>query len=460
MKKSILLSFLLTLPFVSVSPSIGALISHARTALTKQFLEDVAFDSKGIDLQLDLAPVTLSYKARWGYRGAGDKTQAFTGFTGSVDLKFSYDGLTLEPLKLRSLRKKIKKYITPLLTISPLHEFYLKFFALIMSQVQRVTPNLDEASNDLAILFARLRKTEDGESASLPILGNIFLRDGNPGIATYFESAPRIVTNNLILISKRLLAGTGILSLKDNSAAYLQAVMKDIDYFNASDFTTTLPKGGTVHIPLGYEGSGLPHEPFSGTELTVDIPAKLSGGSRPVQWIFVLQPEYECLLRMAMLFMETSIRPLPSYRLSEEISTLLTRLSVTPLPEGSSTGLRDLLGVLCMHHQKIIHHDFSVPPSRSFSLPALIVQFIAILYKAYTMQVDFERNPESEYSKQDIVDFVTDQSAYALRRSQIFTRMQKRLTRTAGVNNFEDRHEVHVDFKRFLRKLLDEQPAQ
>lgn len=403
-------------------------------------------------------PVSLDYRLRWGYKGAGSPSEPFKGVRGSVHVHLSYDGLTFHLSKSKSLRKKLNRILASVLTVKPCEEFYLKLAQLVWTIANDGTPDVARTTSALKTLFSRLKLTPGGSECKLygmPLLS----APGTPGLEEMLSRAPEQFTQKFIVISSKL--GT-VLSLltgtthNPEKAAYLKSLVSQVDYYQEKPFVLNLPRGGSVTLAFDHIGSGDADEGFSGTIMSIELPQTRTAGAtlQPVSWNFVLKSEHECIARMALLLMHHRHSPLPAYKLAEEISTLLARMGVTPNADGSEPSqARALLGLACQYHQQIIHSDFSKPLTRLMGTPELLLQLARIAYRAYTMSADKEHNA------QEVADFATLHAADALRCYRGIAGLRGMVAEQTRVPCLEKKG-VTLDLGLFVKTLLAPPPGR
>jgi len=406
----------------------------------------------------DSASFTIGYKARWGYKGAGKPNEPFQGFKGTLSASFNYDGISIDPCKSRSLKTKIEHYAAPLLSISPIQEFFFKCAQLLWTEAQKETVDLEQVSNEIHTLLARLKITHG--AATLRIQGiRLIGSQQQPGFDTFFHQAPKQITEHIIAGAKKLFRGIGLITAQTQdpeSLIYLKRLLAQIDYFNNTTVTITLPKGGTLSIPFEHAGSGPADTPFALTQLTITVPSNGQNGNagRPVKWLFTIHPDSAFLIRLCLLLLENKKGHLPHYRLFEEISTLFSRLACTPTRHHGRTLLSDGLRFIGTYHQELMHHDFSAPPTEVFNTADFIRQLLCIMYRAYTQYADYKHSPSDENQPQTTADFITKECAYALRQYRGFLSLKDRLASLQFIKQLNEKHGVTLDANLFLTSLL------
>ncbi|MDQ5890441.1 MAG: hypothetical protein QG604_315 [Candidatus Dependentiae bacterium] len=352
-------------------------------------------------------PVEMSYQLRWGYKGAGDATKPFDGINGQFNIQFSYDGLTFQLCKSRSLRQTIRHLIAPVVTVTACQEFYFKLAQLAWSVSQQKNPDIASVRTALETLIARLKLTPGGNECSLysmPILN----APQRLGLESYLIQAPEQCTAQFIILSQK---GGALASLITNTTgaqrtAYLNALLAQIDYYQGTPTVLHLPHGGSVYIPFWEKGSGDPAEPFTPMTITLMIPAT-AHLPHATEWTVTLDAEQAFLVRGIMLILHNRKQPLPRYQFTEELSTLCARLSITPTADGKDPSyVRSLLGLICYYHQTVVRYSFEKPLNKVLDNQELLMQLCRVGYHAYTMDA---AHP------QDRADFVTRHSADALR---------------------------------------------
>lgn len=335
-------------------------------------------------------PLAIDYRLCWGYKGAGSASEPFKGVRGNVHVHLSYDGLTFHLSKSKSMRKKLNRFLASVLTVKPCEEFYLKLAQLVWTIANSGNPDIPGTHTALKTLFSRLKLTAGGSECKLygmPILS----APETPGLEAMLEQSPEQFTQKFIVISTKLGAALSLLTGTSHSpekTAYLKTLVSQVNYYQDKPFELSLPRGGTISIPFNHSGSGDADEEFSGTVMSINMPQTRTTSAvlQEVSWDLVLKPEHECIARFALLLMHHRHTPMPAYKLTEEISTLLSRMSITPAADGGEPSqVRALLGLACQYHQDIMHSDFSTPLNKIMGTPALLLQLARVAYKSYTM---------------------------------------------------------------------------
>lgn len=401
--------------------------------------------------------LTLSYNLRWGYQGAGDASVPFTGQKAQINIELSYEGLSFHLCKSRTLRQRIYKRLQPLLTIAPCEEFYLKIAQLVLSVSQAQKPDNAAVRSALETLIARLRLTPEGTTCKLygmPILNT----PDRPGLELFLAQAPDVFAKRFIIISQKLGASMGLITSPDSSLekqAYLRALVAQVDYFGTKEYRLSLPKGGTVEVAFDSIGAGDVTEPLTGTTIMIDVPTpshEESAALAPTNWRLTLSPEQECALRLILLFLEHRKKPLAPYQLTEQISSLITRLSLAPAPEGTMSDLRALLALIGQYHHQVTSYSFDEPLTETLSTPELLLQLARVGYKTYTLSADRQRNV-STLSAQDVADFATKHTAAALRQYYL-TKGMGMLAHAKLRTPWLAQNNVRIDFGLFFDTLF------
>ncbi|MEI7580650.1 MAG: hypothetical protein WCJ17_02525 [bacterium] len=405
------------LPLALTTPFILSLVSGNTTAM-ESVLDGLNFDhAREIACTLnsnpnESAPVEISYQLRWGYKGAGEATEPFKGIQGILNIQFNYDGLSFQLCKSRSLKSTMQSILKPLITITPCQEFYLKIAQLAWTVCQEKNPDIDAISQSLITLVQRLKKTEGGASCMLytmPILNN----GEHLGLESFLDQAPQLCASHFITLSQKIGAFWSLLTGAESRAdrtAYLRAILEQIEYYNTEDLKIIFPNGGWLTIPSTDGGSGNPDSPFTSLALSLFMPAS-EHVTHATEWRVTLAPDHVCFLKGLMLILYNRKNPLPPHQLAEEISTICSRFSNTPLTPGKkSSYLRTLLGAICAYHQMVLHYSFQKPIDHILSHEEFMLQLCRIGYHAYIMPSAY---PTS--TLQERVDFITLHTADALR---------------------------------------------
>ncbi|MGD1997941.1 MAG: hypothetical protein PVJ92_03445 [Candidatus Dependentiae bacterium] len=450
-------------------------VAHAiglDTTTLNETLEDLDFhSSRGFDLVLPIhgnhhnvatdAPLTLRYKGRWGYKGAGDRTQPFSGFSADLTVQFSYDGIIIDPSKSRSLNRSISKKTAPIREFTGTQEFVFKLCLLLWTEAHNSNPNYLLISNHIETLLARLRLTPGGSETTLSGM-KVLAEPGHTAFETFFNHAPQLCTSNLLSSAKKIMAGMGLLREEETSShAYLLELLSSLNYFTTDVISFGLPKGGTVTLPFTYTGSGDAHDPFGGLHASIELPtptrqAGTQKNTRTATITVELQPEHEFMLRGLLLLLQHRKEPMAMYRLTEEVSTLLARLAITPESKSLSPQVRAGIQVLCSFYHRLIHHDFTQSLVRPLDAHEFMVQLLCVAYKTYTMFADRANGIESEKTAQEIADFATKHTAEALRSFRGFIALKKAYQKNQPLQALE-KHGVTIDLQLFLSTLLHEE---
>jgi len=353
------------------------------------------------------APVEVSYRLRWGYKGAGDVTRPFEGIRGTVDIQFNYDGLTFQLCKSKSLRRTIRRFIAPAVTVTPCQEFYFKLAQLAWTIGQQKNPDLESVRESLETLIARLKLTQGGDTCTLynmPVLSS----PERIGLETYLAQAPDQCAAQFIILSQKGGALTALIANTTDTqkAAYLNALLAQIDYYQATPTTIQLPHGGSIYIPFEEAGSGDPDEPFMPMTIKLSVPASAQI-PQATEWSLALDGEQACFVRAIMLVLHHRRQPLPRHVFTEELGTLCARMAITPSSDGKEPGkLRSLISLVCHYHQSIIRYSFEKPIDHVLDNEELLMQLVRVAYHAYVMEAK---------EAQEVADFVTLHTADALR---------------------------------------------
>lgn len=396
-------------------------------------------------------PLQLSYALRWGYKGAGNRNEPFAGMQGSINVQLSYDGLTFQLGKSRSLRPFIKKFISPAVTVTPCQEFYFKLAQLAWTVSQQRYPDLVAVRESLQILIERLKKTEGGAACtirSLPVLTT----PEKPGLEGYLTQSPDHCAAQFIVLSQKAGALIGLLTSSLQSAeraAYLNALMEQVNYYQEEPTLITLPNGGSLYIPFWEVGSGSVDEPFKGITLTLNVPAS-PGIPQATEWHLPLTAEQTGFVRALMLIIHNRRSPLGAQKYLEELSTLCTRMCITPPSDGTEPGmLRAILGQVCFYHQDIAHYSFDEPLDTTLDNKEFLLQLCRILYHAYIRK---------EESPQAVADFITIHLADAIRCYEGTIKLKEVLSGKARLPILE-KHGITINWGLFAKTILSPAPG-
>lgn len=418
------------------------------------------------DAQYESHPLVIDYHLRWGYKGAGAKHQPFTGMQARFNIELSYEGVSFHLCKSKTLRKKLLTTLKPLLHVSPCQEFYLKMLQLAWTISQHNEVDHAMVQCNLETLFSRLKVTQDGHHCRLygmPVLNSI----KSPGLELFLHQAPTLFTQRFVMMSQKLGSVFGLLAApqsRNEQEAYMRGLLAQIDYYQDGPYKIMMPRGGTITLPFASSGSGSPYQPFTGTTLTFDIPAKRGVAlaetpqdTTPSRWSIPLTAEQECLARIILLVLHNRRAPLRSHIFTEELSTLFARLGITPPTEShNDTALRNILGVLCLYHQQVVRADFSQPLA-PLTTHDFIVQLGRVGYKAYTMHADMYALPESGITPQSIADFATEHVANAIRCYQGTMLLRRGCQSYLRVPALE-KYGIMLNTELFIQTLLKSSP--
>lgn len=377
-------------------------------------------------------PLIAHYQMRWGYKGAGDRTIPFTGINGTMHIQIAYDGLSFHLCKSRSLRKKLLPLLAPLTTVTPVQEFYVKLMQLAWTVARSETAaDYLATQNSLAILLERLALTPGSDACELygiPVLP----RAGRLSLTDLFHKAPELCTARFIALSQKLESLIAVLTNSANTQEkqrYLESVMNTIDYYRTDAFTCALPRSGSLTLEGIEGGSGDPLTPFTGATLTVSLPA--AHDDQIAAFEFELAPEHECFVRLIMLLLHHRKTPLKTYKLTEEISTLCARMSITP-SNGTINYMQALLTLLCSYHQSIIHYSFDEPLDHVVDHKEFLMQLVRIIYHAYVLSCEGKK-------PQYVTDFVTINLGDALRCYRPIVRLRSKAEQATQPGYLEEK---------------------
>lgn len=463
--------------FSTANAAVPTLTTMARvvgidTQLLSECLEDLDFyHSRGFECTLAFrgfaprdvhknAPLTISYKGRWNYKAAGDRTKPFAGFDAAISARFTYDGLSIDPSQAASLRKTLDTFTAPIRTFTGTQEFFFKLITLLWTEAHSEEPNLAVITSHIDTLLARLKLTPGGSECSLGGI-RILSEPGQPSLESFFAHAPQLVTTNLLSAAKKTFTSLGLLKSdgQESEMDHVIDLMAAVNYFSDTTVSCTLPKGGSLTLPFGYAGSGEAHQPFTGLSMTVEVPTQTRTVISPTPLTNMrieLQPEHECLIRCFLLILEHRKKPMPIYKLSEEFSILFSRLSVTTTVHLPPT-VRALLQMACSFHQYLAHHDFSRPIAGPLDIQELFIQLLCIVYRTYTLYSDLRLGIDTTKTPQDIVDFATVHTAEALRSFRGIITLKKKCQQ-AIVLSKEDKTTINVEL--FFKTLLGENSSE
>jgi len=397
-------------------------------------------------------PLALTYRLHWGYRGAGVKTEPFAGIIGSINVQLSYDGLSFQLGKSRSLRSIIKSTITPLITITPCQEFYFKVAQLAWTISQQKYPDLSAIKESLETLIARLKITPGGAECrlrSLPILN----QDGLPGLEGYLAQAPDQCAAQFVIISQKLSALVGIITgaaLNKEQSAYLQALLENINFYQEEPTLITFPGGGSLYIPFWEKGAGDPYEPFPAITIRFTMPAT-PNVPQETEWTLPLSAEQTGLLRAVMLVLHNRRAPLGTAKYLEELSALCSRFSITPPSDGGDPSkMRAIVGRACMYHQEIATYSFDEGPlTQVLDNQEFLLQLCRIAYHAFKLK---------DQAPQVVADFVTLHLADALRCYQGTIMLKEAMAGKASLPILK-KHGIEIKWHLFAKTLLAPAPG-
>jgi hypothetical protein len=448
-------------PIALTTPFLLSVLSGNPTAI-ESVLDGLHFDhAREISCSLnsdphETSPVEISYQLRWGYKGAGDITQPFQGIQGILNIQFNYDGLSFQLCKSRSLKSTLQSLLRPLITVTPCQEFYLKLGQLAWTVCQEKSPHVAAIADSLKILVTRLKLTQGGEHCllyNMPILN----RGEHLGLESYLQQDPNQCAAHFITLSQKLGSFWALLTgaeSRNDRVAYLQAILDQIEYYNTSDLTITFPNGGWLKIPHTQTGSGDPETSFTPLTITLFVPTS-EQLSHPTEWHVTLAPDHVCFLKGLMLLLYNRKHSLAPHQLAQEISTLCSRYSNTPLPGGKKpTYLRTLLGTICAYHQAVLNYSFAEPIDHVLSNEEFQLQLGRIAYHAYIMPSAY---PAS--TLQDRINFITLHLADALRCYQGFIALRSNCNELTRIPALE-KQGAHIPWNVFTQTLFSPAPEE
>ena len=143
---------------------------------------------------------------------------------------------------------------------------------------------------------------------------------------------------------------------------------------------------------------------------------------------------------------------MPSYKFTEELSTLFARMSITPMDDSQDSTLRALLALACQYHQHIARHDFSKRLNVFLNSSELLMQLARVAYRTYTLSVD------AQHTSQELADFATVHTADAFRCYQGMHALRSQYEQNAQIP-YLARKGVTLNTGLFLRTLFDPPPS-
>jgi len=393
------------------------------------------------------APLEISYKLRWGYRGAGDKTEAFRGMQGNVNIQLSYDGLTFQLSRSRSIGATFQSIVGPLCTVSPCQEFYFKLLQLAWTVGQQKHADLTDIAESLTTLIERLKLTPGGETCKLynvPILPS----QTSPGLASYVQQAPQECAAQFVVISQKIAALYSLIAHTPSSEkeAYFKSLIHQIDYYASGPLTLNLPRGGHLVLPLPYGGSGDVDEPLEPLTISLQVPLTAQA-TQQMEWQLTLSPDHVCLLKLFLLFIHHRKSSLPFHTITKEISTLCLRYTTTSGTAAEDSFVGALLAYICQYHQSIITYSFDEPLNEILNTGDFVRQLLRIGYHAYL----------SDGTPQEVADFVTINLADALRCYDRLVSLRTRCGKK-GEFGFLQKRGITIKWDLFTKRLLAAPP--
>ena len=431
--------FSITLSIGTITP-VQPLIESLFDGLNFNYAREIAFSIDKPNL-----PIELYYKLRWGYQGAGEANTPFSGINGHLKLNFNYDGLSFQVRKSQSLAPTMQYLLEPIESISPCQEFYLKLCQLIWTVGQQTTPDPENVKTSLQTLVARLKLTPGGTECmlyTLPILTNINTPSSLENLLTH---APDLCVAHFITISQKAASLIALLTGQiptDERARYLQALLEQINYYDATCIVQ-FPGQQLLIMPFDAAGAGNPDQPLNNLTLSLIVPSS-TPSQHTIEWSIELNREQAGLLRLCTLLLHHRRSPLPSPIIAQEIATLCSRLSLTPTNDGQPSSIRALLSLICRYYQSIINYSFQAPITTILDTPALILQLCRITYHTSSM---------NNATSQQKADFATVHTAHALRWYQGFIALSMLAQQKAQLNSLAQQGVV-IDWELFIKTLV------
>jgi hypothetical protein len=388
-------------------------------------------------------PIELHYKLRWGYQGAGNRATPFTGISGHLKLNFNYDGLSFQVRKSQSLAPTMNTLLYPIEWLNPCQEFYLKFFQLVWTTGQQKNPDASIIQTALETMIARLKLTPDGDQCMLYKLPALSTPE-RIGFSTYLEQNPAQCVAHFITLSQKSSAALALITGQipdDERLAYFQAFLEQTNYFDQTCIVQ-FPGEQLLIMPFNEAGAGSAQTPLLPMKVTLIMPASETV-THPTEWTISLTAEQAGLLRCITLLIHNRREHLPLYVLIQEISTLCSRLSITPTADGQPSMARIILGFICNYHQSIINYSFDTPLNTILDTAQFCLQLCRVAYHATIMQA----------KPQEITDFVTLHTAHAIRWYQGFIALTMITQQKAQLNNLTQKGIV-IDWELFIKTLI------
>jgi len=415
----------------------STLLSEAYFTLFGEWLaeawEDLDYlSSKGIDLEIKAFSdyARAYYRARWGYRGAGDRSQPFKGFVAHAAAPVSFgDGVVVVDLtRSKKLRNtSFLNHLDQFIHVQPTDEFKLKLFQLILC-LGKQEINHHRFREELDILLERLSITPNCDGVYVGSWRLAGTKD-HPGYLnalltipeqTFYETCTWV--RSLVRSFAPLFGITGFFG--DPTA--LRTFITNIDY--ATDQEIVLHNEGTelATIHFGYHGIGNEVAPLSGCLVRLQLPVAPTINTvinhvekpsipldLPSELVLPLSAGYECMIKLGMILASVHNGSLAAHLVPEEIEKLVHRLTITP---GSSRMHINLLGtkvklvgsekkpgllrVLSSYAHTIMRHDFAQHEMTPLDNHEAMMLLFSVAYRSMVEYADVRENVRTKLSTQ------------------------------------------------------------
>ncbi len=460
--------------------------SHLLACMWHELLDDLDYrDSKGIDLEPKLfnGRIGVGYKARWGYKGAGDEELPFDGFTATLTIPVTIaDGLIVDPTKATKIKRALRSGgLQRFIEVSASDECNLKLLQLALA-VARNAMTVDEFGDELKVLLKRRSVTPSCEALMVEGLRIIGTHDEPGYLDAALSMAPETYEKTVKWLYGAIKAAAPLLGFEDLGAAgtrFFSQLLTELDYKKSSTLTLRHKGESVATVDFGYAGHGNEMTGLQGCMLQLDFPfaptlnsviRSVEGNNKamaiPVTVTLPLGPFPEFVLKCLMLSAGVYRGAIPRLAAMSELEMLIHRVLLTEdadLHFDATAGNFRLVGteenpgllrIMGPRLHEIAHYNFEDEEMRSLTPTTATVRALAVVYRT---ACDFEQASEdgmaallqTDDGKALLEKFEKAQRAYGEKQSatnEFKLRSASKKVRAAVMANAHDDLQHSVDF--------------
>lgn len=400
---------------MSTPSKTGLPVTTELADLLKSIAEDARYDSRHIDVSQTFSlskpankygfQAELFCNANWGYKGAGNKNEPFTGFAIKPGCKISFDGLTLDIMRSRAFQENYGSVLAQISHATPLQEFVLKVGLLFLSGARDgETYPLEVLTRELDTLVERLKITPGNEA--------ILKHPSFEPLFTIYRFHPQTIALLLLSHTQHILRSFGMLTspLSDVYYTFL------FEFFHAAHTESetigvTLP--GEPHravLSFGYAGLGDQHAPIPAATITVDR----STAHVSDREIYTLSPEVAALLKCVVIMIDAVKSGMPQHNTALALDAIVLRLALTP--NLAYPNFLTVLSGIASFHKKIVHFNMEKASQRALSYDEFLVYLGSIFYYGTLLKRMPHETESSATQATERATYFSEQCGHALRQ--------------------------------------------